>query len=74
MTSEQDMTNEGQDGHMNATANPQKKETEWEKTSKKAKSLIMSKQTYEDILKAGQNPAKHPGAVSFTPSPRKSKK
>ena len=42
--------------------------------SKKAKSLIMSKQTYEDILKAGQNPAKHLGAVSFTPSPRKSKK
>ena len=71
MTSEQDMTSEGQGRHVYTAGNSQKEAIDF---SKKAKSLIMSKQTYEDILKAGQNPAKHPGAVSFTPSPRKSKK
>ena len=74
MTSEQDMTSEGQGRHVYTAVNSRKEDIESTKLSKKAKSLNMSKQTYEDILKAGQNPAKHLGAVSFTPSPRKSKK
>ena len=42
--------------------------------SEKAKSLNMSSNTYNSMLRAGQNPAKHLGAVNFKPSPRKSKK